>query len=68
MISLLRKTDFPNKTFNNGRLIVNTTESNIEVLIDKINQLIEQVNNIGLGTGPLTIRKKSNYNEMEKNK
>lgn len=46
MISTLYKTDFPNKKFDNGRLLINSTESNIEILIKKINELVEQVNKV----------------------
>lgn len=45
MISKLNKTDFPKKEFNNGRLNIDLTDiNNIEVLMKKINEMIEQIN------------------------
>jgi len=45
MISKLNKTDFPKKEFNNGRLNITLADmSNVEVLMKKINEMIEQIN------------------------
>lgn len=45
MISKLNKTDFPKKEFNNGRVNITLAYmDNVEVLMKKINEMIEQIN------------------------
>jgi len=46
MINKLEKTDFQDKDFDHGRLRIKSTSNSMDIIIDKLNEIITKINKI----------------------